>query len=166
MRGEEGQLLFDFYREKKADWSFLPFVENAQSDNDRLLNLQRAFLLTGSKESWRDLWLLSVKVATRCLRGEIKKKRLYTYRADIDMLALDAASLVLLRYKKRYKTGRAWYVKKNYISAIKSACIQTLYHRTKAQKCEQLAIAYMKEGVEKKHAFLIAKNTIEKERKK
>ena len=130
------------------------------TDNEILLHLQdRA--LTGDSNAWRDLWLLAWEVEKRIFRGEIKKKRLYTYRQDVDVLALDAVSIVLMRYKKSYKSGKKWLVRKNYISTLKSACIQTLYHRTKSQKCEQLAIAYMKEGMALNDALTFAKRAIE-----
>lgn len=116
--------------QKIKKYDDLKYIENPKDDNERLLNYQFLFLKNDDKNAWKNLFLLSTEVAKRITVKAIREKHLPVDPIDIPEKVSIAVEYVLSRYAKK----NGWYVKKNYLSAIKSGVIHALYYCTTIER--------------------------------
>lgn len=133
MTEDNGQLLlFADETEIKPPYTAeqLPYFETPGNDGERLMNIQRDFLLYNSEKSWRDLWTLTLTVAGRIIEAERRNKGLYLSADDKADKQLAATEYLLRRYKK----NRGYFVRKNFISAIKHSVRHAIYYQSQGDK--------------------------------
>lgn len=115
---------------QKYNYDDLKFFDNPKDDNERLLNYQFLFLKNGDKNAWAKLFILSTEVAKRITTKAVRDKRLPVDPIDMPEKVSIAVEYVLSRYAKK----KGWYVKSNYLSAIKSGVIHALYYCTTIER--------------------------------
>ena len=148
------QLEFDFL--PPVDYSFLlDGIKHAVGNNKRLLQAQYDWL-TGKESAYAELWTIAKAVATQLVCIEVKKKQLHFTRSHIEAIATDAVIYVLCRYRK----GKGWVARKNYISELKGGVVHVMYYRTDGQKCEKLAVKLMLSGMSQEAALEAAKRKV------
>lgn len=103
------------------------------NDNEKLLKLQEKFL-RGDSSAWSELWLLSLDVCKRIIIKEKEKKGFFLNEDDLADKSINAVEYVLRRYKKNYKDGRKYQIKKNFISALYFGVIHSLYYYKESDK--------------------------------
>lgn len=86
-------------------------------------------------ESWSLMWSISFDVCNKAIKTEILKKHLIFYDSEkIYDLSIKATMNVLKRFKKNYKNGLQYRIKKNFVCALILESKHVLYSRTKEQK--------------------------------
>lgn len=123
----------DLKKEKyhqKYNYDDLKFFESPKDDNERLLNYQFLFLKKGDKNAWANLFILATEVAKRITTKAVREKHLPVDPIDIPEKVSIAVEYVLSRYAK----NKGWYVKSNYLSAIKSGVVHALYYCTTIER--------------------------------
>lgn len=108
----------------------LPFYENPETDEQRLMTAQHDFLLFNSAKAWQELWTLTITVAGRAIAAERKKKKFYLSADDKADKQIDAAEYLL----RRYKTIRGYFVRGNFIAAIIDSVRHVLYYQSESDK--------------------------------
>ena len=72
---ENGQLLLLEEAPYPYESENLPFYENPETDEQRLMTAQHDYLLLNSRAAWQELWTLTITVAGRAIAAERKKKK-------------------------------------------------------------------------------------------
>ena len=108
----------------------LKTFQNPKNDNEMLFNLQFDYLVFNDSEAWQKMWLITYKVAERLIVKYCKKHRIYFNNEQITERKLITCEYLLRRYKK----GCNYYVRSNFISAIKDASKHALLYKTKLEK--------------------------------
>lgn len=105
----------------------LPHFDAPQNDNERLLNYQYDFLVTGSQEAWNELWKLVEDTAGRMMAHICKKRKIFFTAEEWKEKRTDAAIYLL----RRYKTKTGYCIKANYPLHIWYAVKHVLDYRRK-----------------------------------
>lgn len=115
---------------KKADYKKLRFFDFPKNDNETLFNFQYLFLKTNDNKYYWELWLLVATVAERLIKNEMLKKGFSLAPDDLE----EKKSMTCEYLLRRYKTRNGYYIKDNYISAIKDSVRHALYYRTEIER--------------------------------
>lgn len=108
----------------------LKTFQHPKNDNELLFNLQFDYLVFNDLQAWQKMWLITYKVAERLIVKYYKKHSIYFNKEQITERKLITCEYLLRRYKK----GQNYYVKSNFISAIKDASKHALLYTTKLDK--------------------------------
>lgn len=133
----------------------LPFYENPETDEQRLMTAQHDFLLFNSTKAWQELWTLTITVAGRAIAAERKKKKFYFSADDKVDKQIDAAEYLL----RRYKTIRGYFVRGNFIAAIIDSVRHVLYYQSESDKLVDFV------AIEKLETMPVLPKTVERKRK-
>ncbi len=131
--------------QKAGDFIFMKSIKN--NDNEKLLRLQEEYLKTKSQESWNELFLLSLSVCRKIVVSEFIKNKIMFTQEDLYNYAVDACIYVLRRYRSQCYTKQKlavknYYVKKNFISALKYGVRHALYYTTLEKKNFNRALSF------------------------
>ncbi|MGP1459924.1 MAG: hypothetical protein ACTTKL_11580 [Treponema sp.] len=108
----------------------LPYFDNPSDDGERLMNAQHDFLLFNSEKAWRELWTLTVTVAGRIISAERQKNKFYLSADEKADKQMEAAEYLL----RRYRTRCGYFIRANFISAVKQSVYHALYYRNEGEK--------------------------------
>lgn len=109
----------------------LPYFSNPKDDNELLLNYQHDFIKNNDQEAWGKLLILSSVVSKRLLWKWLSEHP----KEFLDDIAQDEkVSIAVLYVLRRYKENVGWYVKKNFISALKSGVLHAMRYTTEIDK--------------------------------
>lgn len=92
------------------------------------MELQDRFL-AGDSAAWSELWVLSLEVCKRIITHERQRKGFFLNDDEFEDKAVNAVEYVLRRYRKTYKDGKTYRVKKNFVSALYMGVVHSLYYR-------------------------------------
>ncbi|MGP1368050.1 MAG: hypothetical protein ACTTKX_02165 [Treponema sp.] len=151
-----GQLLLLEEAPYSYEGEDLPFYENPETDEQRLMTAQHDFLLFNSTKAWQELWTLTITVAGRAIAAERKKKKFYLSADDKADKQIDAAEYLL----RRYKTIRGYFVRGNFIAAIIDSVRHVLYYQSESDKLVDFV------SIEKLETMPVLPKTAERKRKK
>lgn len=115
-------------RNRQSDLSSLPHYDRPENDNQRLLNLQRRYLLSGDQRAWAEMWTRCLDIAGKLITIEKKEKGLHYTRDELYDKKMDAVSYVLRRYSKKRDDGHIWHVKKSFMNALRGGVLHALYY--------------------------------------
>ncbi len=99
----------------------LKTFENPRNDNEVLFNLQYDYLINHNEAAFWQMWELTAKVARRLAIKKIKARGLSFAPDEVENLAADTCEYLLRRFKKKYKSGKQYRIKDNFIIAIKDS---------------------------------------------
>ena len=108
----------------------LPYFEDPQDDNQRLLNYQHDWLEKQDEKAWENLWALAQKVARRMVSSLARKHGFRFTGDDID----DRVNIAVEYVLRRYQDG--WWVRKAYLKALKEGVVHALWYRTMSDENE------------------------------
>lgn len=153
---ENGQLLLLEESPYSYESENLPFYENPETDEQRLMTAQHDFLLLNSRAAWQELWTLTITVAGRAIAAERKKKKKFYLSADDKAdKQIDAAEYLL----RRYKTIRGYFVRGNFIAAIIDSVRHVLYYQSESDKLVDFV------AIEKLETMPVLPKMVERKRK-
>lgn len=112
---------------KKMD---LKYFNNPINDNEILFNLQKKYIETKSDAVYWELWQRTAIVAKRIIIKIIRAKGLIWADDEIN----DKVSETCLYLLRRYKTRPNYYVKINFIKAIKESAIHAVFYQNSFDK--------------------------------
>lgn len=108
----------------------LPYFDNPQNDNERLLNYQYEYLKNNDNKAWGELITLAFIVAKRLVWKWMKVKKI-----ALDDIEQDEKTSIAVEYVlRRYKTHVGYYIEKNYISALKDGVRHAMLYVTKLDR--------------------------------
>lgn len=108
----------------------LKSFDNPKNDNEVLFNLQKEFIETGKESTYWQLWQQTALVAERIIKKTVKARRLNWADDEIK----DKVSDTCLYLLRRYKTRKNYYVKVNFIEAIKDSARHALDYQNSFDK--------------------------------
>ena len=108
----------------------LKYFENPENDNARLFNLQKEYIETRSDAKYWELWQLTAKVAERIIRKTVTRRGLIWADDEIN----DKVSDTCLYLLRRFKSNKFYYIKINFIEAIKDSIRHALDYQNKIDK--------------------------------
>lgn len=109
----------------------LPYFPEPKNDNELLFNYQHDFIKYDDQEAWGKLLMLSSVVTKRLLWKWLSEHP----KEFLDDIAQDEkTSIAVLYVLRRYKENVGWYVKKNFIGALKSGVLHAMRYTTKIEK--------------------------------
>ncbi|MCQ2387872.1 MAG: hypothetical protein MJ066_05470 [Clostridia bacterium] len=108
----------------------LKYFPNPENDNALLFNLQKEYIETGDEAKYWELWQLTAKVAERIIRKIVIRRALVWADDEIN----DKVSDTCLYLLRRYKTRKNYYIKDNFIIAIKDSIRHALDYQNSIDK--------------------------------
>lgn len=109
----------------------LPYFESPDSDNELLLNYQHDFIKNGDKNAWGKLLSLAFEVTKRLIWAWLKEHR----DVYLDEIGQDEKASIAMEYVlRRYSKNVGWYVKKNYIGALKGGVMHAMGYTSKIEE--------------------------------
>lgn len=127
---------------RQSDLSSLPHYDRPENDNQRLLNLQRRFLVSNDQRAWEEMWRRCLVIAGKLITIEKKQKGLHFSDEDMYDKEMDAVSYVLRRYRKKRDDGHIWHVKKSFMNAIRGGVLHALYYEAQ-DKPKHIKVLYV-----------------------
>lgn len=132
-------LEFESQDEKKM---CVPRVEIEHTDNDRLINLQWAFLVNSDKQAFAKLWQSFTTLCRKIVKKETKSKRFFLDKDEAEYKAQVASEYVMRRYKMYEIEKNEIYIVTNFIASAYHAVQHALYSDTEndffLEKCKAL----------------------------
>ncbi len=109
---DEQQLLlpFDFLEEEQqVNWE-LPFFDNPQDDNERLLNLQYRYRVNGEQQALGEMYAEAIKIAPKLVAKVCKENKIRLQRIDCEEKAHQAVTYIITSYlkKPRWAIDKSW----------------------------------------------------------
>lgn len=131
--------------QKKMD---LPYFAQPKGDNQILLNYQHDYIKYGDTEAWGKLLGLAFEVTKRLIWAWLKQHR----DVYLDEIGQDEKASIAMEYVlRRYSKNVGWYVKKNYIGALKGGVMHAMSYTSKIEKmtvvCEDVHLERSKNQI-------------------
>lgn len=109
----------------------LPFFENPQTDSEKLLTYQYQFIKNGDLDAYGKMIILASEVCLNLVREWLKKHR----DCFLDEIEQDEKASIAMEYVlRRYKNNVGWYVRSNYVGALKGGVLHAMKHMNTTDK--------------------------------
>ena len=133
------------------------------TDNDILWNYQVDWLTSKSEKAHSMMWMQSITICKKMIRKEMKQKKFYLSREDIEDKAYEAVEYVFRQYDRHFS-----FIIKKFVGALYFGVTHSLYYQTLGERCFSDAVKLMNntKGMTIEEAFLKAKEKIDSEQRK
>lgn len=109
----------------------LPYFENPRTDTEKLLNYQFEYIKNGNPAAYAKLLDLAFQVCKNLVRWYLKThKDMY-----LDEIGQDEKASIAMEYViRRYKYNIGWYVRENYVGALKGGVLHAMTYENTTDK--------------------------------